>query len=189
MATILKQSWWILLIRGIAALIFALFLLFAPSLTLASGALSFAILFGIYALVDGFSTIYSAVVHRVGQWFWWVLFGIISVIAGFIALGNPFLFGTFTLVFMIYILAFKSITGGIIQMIAAWQLRQEIDNEWLLAIDGFFALVFGLIILSRPLAGLEILILLTAFYLIMAGVMQIILGFKVRGWVNNLGRA
>lgn len=87
---------------------------------------------------------------------------------------------------MIYIVAFRSIFGGIVEMIAAWRLRQEIDNEWLLALNGLFAVLFGLILLRRPITGIEILVLITAFYLLMAGVMQIMLGFKVRGWAKTL---
>ena len=66
------------------------------------------------------------------------------------------------------------------------KLRREIDNEWLLAINGIFAVLFGLILLARPIAGIEVLVLLTSFYLLIAGVMQIVLGFKVRGWYTKL---
>jgi uncharacterized membrane protein HdeD (DUF308 family) len=65
-------------------------------------------------------------------------------------------------------------------------IRQEIDNEWLLAINGLFSLLFGLILLRRPITGIEVLVLITSFYLRMAGTMQIVLGFKVRGWSSVL---
>ena len=186
MADILKQAWWVLLLRGISAILFALLLLFAPGLTLATGIFSFVILFAVYVLVDGISTIVGAVMHREDQWILLLIWGIISVLAGLIALGNPLLFGAFTLTLMVYIVAFRSIIGGIVEMFSAWQLRQEIDNEWLLAMNGIFSLLFGLILLRRPITGIEVLVLITAFYLLMAGVMQIILGFKVRGWSNTL---
>ena len=186
MANVLKQAWWVLLLRGISAILFALLLLFAPGLTLATGIFSFVILFAIYVLVDGISTIVGAVMHREGQWFLFLLWGIISVLAGLLALGNPLLFGTFTLIIMVYIVAFRSIVGGVVEMFSAWQLRREIDNEWLLAMNGAFSLLFGLILLIRPITGIEVLILLTSFYLLVAGVMQLILGFKARGWSNAL---
>lgn len=47
MANTLKQTWWTLLLRGITAILFALLLLFAPGLTLATGIFSFVILFGV----------------------------------------------------------------------------------------------------------------------------------------------
>jgi uncharacterized membrane protein HdeD (DUF308 family) len=189
MVSVLKQAWWVLMLRGIAAILFALLLLFLPGVTLVGGVLSFVILFAIYALVDGISNIVGSVMHREGQWFLLLLWGIISVIAGLFALANPLyllMFGVFTLAVMIYIVAFRSIAGGIIEIIAAWRLRQEIDNEWLLAINGIFSVLFGVILLIRPITGIEVLILLTTFYLLMAGVLQLVLSFKVRGWSKSL---
>jgi len=186
MANLLKKTWWVLILRGISALIFALLLLFAPGITLATGIFSFVFLFALYALVDGISTIVGAVMRREGQWFLLLFFGIISVIAGLVALGNPLLFGILTITLMVYIIAFKSIAGGIVEMISAWQLRHEIDNEWLLALNGLFGVLFGLILLRRPITGVEVLILLTAFYLLISGMMQIVIGIKLRGWVNEL---
>jgi uncharacterized membrane protein HdeD (DUF308 family) len=184
MAGILKQTWWTLLLRGIAAILFALLLLFAPGLTLATGAISFVILFAIYTLIEGISTIVGAIMTREGQWFLLLLFGVISIIAGLAAIANPLWFGVMTYIVMIYILAFRSIAGGIVEMFSAWRLRREIDDEWLLAFNGFFALLFGLILLRRPITGLEVLVVITTLYLLIAGVIQIILAFKARSWSN-----
>ncbi len=186
MANTLKQTWWTLLLRGTAAILLALLLLFAPGLTLATGLFSFVILFGVYALIEGVATIVGSIMTREGQWFLLLLFGFISVIAGLAALANPLFFGVMTYIVMIYIVAFRSIFGGIVEMIGAWRLRREIDNEWLLALNGLFALLFGLILLRRPITGIEVLVLITTFYMLMAGVMQIILAFKVRGWSDTL---
>ncbi|MEL7235403.1 MAG: DUF308 domain-containing protein [Chloroflexota bacterium] len=186
MADILQRAWWFLLLRGIAAILFALLLLFLPGLTLATGVLSFVILFGVYSLVDGISTIVGSIMRREGQWFLLLIWGVISVIAGLVALGNPLLFGVLTVAIAVYIVAIRSIASGIVELIAAWQLRKDIDGEWLLAINGIFSLLFGAILLANPITGIEVLILITAFYALMAGVIQIILGFKVRGWAGNV---
>jgi uncharacterized membrane protein HdeD (DUF308 family) len=186
MATVLQQAWWTLLLRGIAAIVFALLLLFAPGLTLATGLFSFVILFGAYALIEGIATLVGSLMTREGQWFLMLLFGVISIIAGLAAIANPLWFGVMTYIVMIYIVAFRSIVGGIVEMFAAWRLRRDIDNEWLLALNGLFALLFGLILLRRPITGIEVLVLITSFYLLIAGTVQIILSFKVRGWSDTL---
>lgn len=185
MADVLKQASWVLLLRGILAIVFALLVLFYPGISLATGILSFVVIFGVYMMVDGISTIIGSVTRREGQWFLMLIWGVISVIAALAALANPLLFGTFSLIIMIYIVAFRSIFSGIFEIIAAFRLRQEIDNEWLLALNGIFSLLFGAILLSRPITGIEVLILLTAFYSLMAGVMQIALAFKSRSWSNT----
>lgn len=186
MANILKQAWWTLLLRGAAALILALLLLFAPGVTLATGSLTFVILFGIYALVDGIAAIVGSVIQREGQWFLMLLLGIVGVITGILALANPVFFTIVSLRIMVFIVSFKAISGGIIEMISGWQLRREIDNEWMLIINGFFSLIFGLLLITRPIAALEVLVLIAAFYLLVAGVLQIILAFKVRGWSGKI---
>lgn len=172
------------------ALLFALLLLFAPGLTLASGLFSFVFLFVVYTLVDGISTIVGAAMNREGQWVLVLLWGIVSVIAGLVALSTPILsvLVVFTARIMTFIVAFRSIVGGILDMYSAWKLRQEIDNEWLLAINGIFAVLFGLILLACPITGIEVLVLLTAFYLLMSGTMQIVLGFKVHGWSDTVSQ-
>ena len=186
MAHILKRAWWVLLLRGTAAILFALLLLIAPGLTLATGAISFTILFALYALVDGIGTIVAAIMHREGQWFLLLIMGAISVFAGLVAFANPLLFSILTLQLILYIFAFKAIAGGIVELISAWRLRQDIDNEWLLALNGLFSVLFGLILLFRPILALEALITVSAFYLLIAGVLQIVLAFKMRHW--NAGR-
>ena len=147
---------------------------------------SFVILFGVYALIEGFATIAGSLMTREGQWFLLLLLGVINVIFGLAAIANPLLFGVLTYIVMIYIVAFRSIASGLVEIFAAWRLRRDIDNEWLLVLNGLFAVLFGFILLARPITGIEVLVLLTTFYLLMAGTIQIVLGFKVRGWSNTL---
>lgn len=186
MASILKRAWWSILLRGVAAILFALLLLFAPGVTLATGALSFVLLFAIYALVDGIGTIAGSLMRREGQWFLLLLMGVVSVIAGLAALGNPLLFAVISVTIMVYIFAFKAIAGGIVEIISAWQLRQEIDNEWLLMLNGLFSLLFGLILLRRPITAIEVLVLFAAFYLLVTGTLQVVLAFKLRGVAGKI---
>ncbi len=186
MATILNRAWWMLLLRGGAALLFGLLLLFAPGLTLATGALSFALLFAVYTLVNGISTVVAAVMRREGQWLLLLLLGIVGIVASLLVLGNPLLFSILTIQVMIFIVAFNAIASGIVEIVAAWQLRQEIEGEWLLMLNGLFALLFGLILIARPITAVEVLILIAAFYALAAGAIQIILAFRVRGWSNTL---
>ena len=115
-----------------------------------------------------------------------LLVGVVSVIAGLVALGNPVLFGKITAVIMVHIIAIRAIIGGALEVYNAWKLREEIDDEWLLGISGFASLVFGLILLTRTFETLATLLLILPFYLLIAGAMQIGLGIKVRNWTTEL---
>ena len=169
-----------MLIRGGVAIVFALLLLFAPGLTLATGVFSFVVLFSAYALIEGIATIFSAVSKRVGHWVFMLVFGVVAVLVGLWALRHPLAAATVTIAIMVTLLAVKSVIGGVVEIIAAWQQRDEIDYEWLLGINGLASLLFGLLLISRPIATLEVLILFTAFYLLISGAMQVGLSFQVR---------
>ncbi|MCY3797177.1 MAG: DUF308 domain-containing protein [Chloroflexi bacterium] len=186
MKGVLEQSSQALVLRGSVAIVFALLLLVMPGMTLAAGAFSFVMLFGVYALVDGLSSIWASVRKREGHWVLMLLVGVISVIAGLLALGNPIVFGTLTLAIMVNLFAFKAIIGGGLEIVSAYRLREEIDNEWLLGINGFVALVFGLMLLLNTFETVATLLLIVPFYLMVAGAMQIALGFKVRSWQRDL---
>jgi len=189
MANVLKHAWWMLLVGGLISILFAVLLLTYPGMTLATGAISFTVLFALYALIEGGTTIAAAVTHRKGQWFLLLILGVIGVLAGLIALMNPLFFSAITVQLIIYVFAFKSIAGGIVGMISAWHLRREIDNEWLLGFNGLFSVLFGVILFFYPLLTLEVLITLTAFYLLIVGTLQIVLAFRMRVWQAQLEAA
>ena len=189
MKGVMEQSSQALMLRGVVAIIFALLLIFVPGVTLAAGAFSFVILFGVYALLDGLSTIWGSVRKRQGHWVLMLLVGIVSVIAGALALGNPVAFGTVTLAIFINLFAFKAIVGGFLEIFSAVRLREEIDNEWLLGISGFVSLVFGLMLLFNTFETVATLLLIVPFYLLVSGAMQIALSLKVRSWQSDLAKA
>ena len=174
-----------LLVRGGVAIVFALLLLFAPGLTLATGVFSFVVLFSAYALIEGIATIFSAVREREGHWVLTLIFGVVAVLVGLWALQHPLATTAVTITIMVTLLAVKSVIGGIVEIVAAWTHRDEIDNEWLLGINGLASLLFGLLLITRPVDTLEMLILFTAFFLLVSGAMLVGLSFKARALVDQ----
>ena len=174
-----------LLLRGAVAIVFALLLLFAPGMTLATGAFSFVVLFSAYALIEGIASIFTAVTKRVGHWVLWLIFGIVAVLIGLWALQHPLAAATVTIAIMVMLLAVKSIIGGVIEIYAAWKLRDQIDYEWMLGIHGLLSLLFGILLIGRPVPTLAVLLLFTAFYLLISGAMQIAMGFQLRDRVQS----
>jgi len=189
MANILKRSWWMLLVGGLVSVLFAVLLLAYPGMTLATGAISFTVLFALYALIEGGTTIVAAVTHRKERWVLLLILGVIGVLAGIIALMNPLFFSAITIQLIVFVFAFKSIASGVLNMISAWHLRREIDNEWMLGLSGLFSVLFGVILFLYPLLTLEFLITFTAIYLLIVGVLQILLAFKMKGWQMELEAA
>ena len=79
-----------------------------------------------------------------------------------------------TAIVFIYILGFWALFGGISEIVAAVRLRKEIENEWLLAFAGVISVIFGLLILFRPLLeGVVAIAWLIGFFAIITGILNL----------------
>ena len=80
----LAENWWLLLLRGLAAIAFGLIAFFWPGITL----VALTYLWGAYALVDGVVAIWAAFNASGGDAGprWWLgLSGVVSILAGVVA--------------------------------------------------------------------------------------------------------
>lgn len=169
------RYWWLLAIRGVFAVIFGILAFIWPSITV--GAL--VILFGVYVLFDGLSTLITAVTGRHENDRWWVLLieGLVSVGAAVLT----FIWPGITAVVLLYFIAAWAILTGVFEIIAAVRLRKEIENEWALGLMGVASLLFGLVMVFNPGAGALALIWVIGTYAVLFGLLLIYLAFKVRG--------
>jgi uncharacterized membrane protein HdeD (DUF308 family) len=144
MLAILARNWWVFLLRGVAAIIFGILAIIWPLLTLQV----LILLFGAYALVDGVFTVIAGIAAHERNQRWWVLLlqGIAGIIVGVITFFWP---GLTALVLLYFIAAWEIITG-VMEIIAAIQLRRIIENEWLMIITGIASILFGFILYIFP---------------------------------------
>lgn len=182
MADMLKLTWWYLLLRGGVAILFALIVLAFPEEALLSSAILFVFLFSAYALIDGGSTIAAALRQREGHWFALLVWGIISIVGAIAVLIYPLVAAAFALRVFALIIGLRALITGIYEMITAWRLRDDIEDEWFLGLSGLFSVLFGFILLLRPFGSLAVLALFVGFYTLIYGVLLVMLAFKVRGW-------
>jgi|SRR5580693_7433983 uncharacterized membrane protein HdeD (DUF308 family) len=97
----LARNWWALALRGLVAVLFGLLTFILPGITL----VTLVLLFGAYALVDGFFNVIAF--FRVASHHWaFLIEGVIGIIAGTlpsgycraVASGPPWLCSTFVFV-------------------------------------------------------------------------------------------
>jgi uncharacterized membrane protein HdeD (DUF308 family) len=172
----LTRNWWALVLRGVFSVLFGLVIIAWPGIALQT----LVLFFGAYMLVDGIFAIVSAVSHRLANRHWWftLLEGLLGIIAGILT----FVYPGITALTLLYIIAVWAILTGVLELMAAIRLREQIDNEWFLALAGIVSLLFGALIIARPGAGVLAVLGIIAGYAIVFGVLLIVLGLRLRNW-------
>jgi uncharacterized membrane protein HdeD (DUF308 family) len=181
---VLARNWWALALRGLAAILFGVLAFAWPGITL----FVLVLFFGAYMLVDGIFAIVAAVRAAGEEDRWWLLLieGILGVLAGLVAFFWPGL----TALALLYFIAAWAIVTGIMEIVAAIRLRQEIEGEWALGLSGLLSVIFGILLVVLPApAGLLSLVWLVGAYAVATGVLLLILAFRVRSEASNEARA
>lgn len=176
-ATALARNWWLLIIRGILAVLFGLMAFAWPTLTL----VTLVLLYGAYAFVDGLTAIWVGASSRA----WGVLlFGILGVIVGI----YTFFYPGVTAIALLYLIAAWALVRGIFEIVTAIQLRKEISYEWALVVSGLISIIFGIVLLANPGAGALAMVVVIGVFALMFGVAMIVLALRVRGLPKRLER-
>ncbi len=180
MLELLTGRWWWLLVRGIVAILFGLAALFLPGRTAAA----LVLLFGVFAVVDGVILIVFG--RRAGmKWYWSALAGLVSLIAGVIALTAP---GAMAIA-IVWVIAFWAILNGIFQILTAIEIRKEVEGEWMLFLAGVLAILFGVVALFRPGAGILAIVTVLGVFAILLGILMVLLAFRLKGLQEKVREA
>ena len=172
--TFLERNWWFLLIRGIAAIIFGIAAFAWPGMSIAL----LVMVFGAYVLVDGVMGVIDSIRYRdrLSNWWLWLLEGVLGVAVGLLTLLMP---GVTAYLLVIFIAAW-SIIGGILRIVAAINLRKEIEIEWFLALGGAVSVLFGVLLMVVPAAGSLSLGWLIGMWAVLLGALFVMLAFRLR---------
>jgi uncharacterized membrane protein HdeD (DUF308 family) len=170
----LARNWWAVLLRGIAAVIFGVIALAWPGAT----GLTLVLLFGAYAFVDGIFALVSAI-RAAEAHERWIAFGIEGLIGLAIA-AVTFFHPVITAIALYAVIAFWAVATGILELIAAVQLRKLIPGEWLLVLGGLASIAFGVLMVVFPLVGAITVIYVIGVYAIFFGVLLISFAFRLR---------
>lgn len=176
MGTRLARNWWALALRGAIAILFGFVALFWPSITLTS----LVVIFGAFVLAGGILALIMALRDWRADAQGWLLLlqGLIGIAAGVIV----FIWPRITALMLLYLIAAWAIVTGIFEIIAAIQLRKEIENEWLLVVAGIASVLFGVLLAIWPGAGALAILWIIAGYAIFFGVLLLILAFRLQNW-------
>jgi uncharacterized membrane protein HdeD (DUF308 family) len=175
----LARNWWVVLVRGIAGILFGLATFFAPDLSLTV----LVLLFGAYALVDGILTLVSAIRRRSGTDRWWLL--LLQGIAG-IAVGvATAVWPEITALALVYLIAAWALVTGGLEIAAAIRLRKVITREWLLALAGIASVALGIVFILFPGPSALALVLWIGAFALVYGALLTVLAFRLRSWLKS----
>ena len=170
----LARNWWAIVLRGVFAVLFGLGAFFWPGITLAV----LVLLYGAYLFADGILAVLWALSgRRAGSFPWGVLLaGLASIAGGLLTFFMPGL----TALVLLYLIAAWAIVRGIFEIIAAFHLRRELTNEWLLALNGALSVLFGILLIAAPGAGALAVLWMIGTFALIVGIVMIVLGFRLK---------
>ena len=180
MIGLFTKNWWVLLLRGIVAVLFGILAITRPGITLAV----LVLLFGIYAVVDGCLALFAAIggwSHREDRWLL-LLEGFIGIGAGILTLRAPGI----TAVALLFFIAAWALATGVLRIVAAIRLRKEITGEFWLALSGIASVVFAFLVMMNPAAGALAIAWLIGWYALFLGAMLVMLSIKLHN-IRRLG--
>jgi len=178
-ADLLSRSWKYLLLRGIAAIAFGVVTWTHPGFSV----LALTFLFGMYALVDGLLAAWSGIKGRKTNDHWGVLLfvGLVGVVIGMVT----FLMPLRTAWMLFLVIAVWAIVRGLLEITAGVYARKEVEGEWVLIFAGIVSVLFGALLLSHPLAGAVATLMMIAAYAVAAGILLVVLAFRVRRFAHH----
>ena len=178
MAIILARSWWVLMLRGLCAILLGVATLARPGMTL----LALIVVFGAYAFLDGLLAIIGAVraadKHQPAGPL--LLEGLVGIAAGVMTFVWPGLVAGA----LVYLIAAWAVLTGILEIGVAIGPRRAIGGGWLLVV-GVLSVVFGLYVAFAPVAGALAILWLIGAYGLCFGAVLLALGFRLRSWQQH----
>lgn len=147
----------LMLIAGIYAVLFpaaALLILttFAAALFVVDGVL------GLWAITFGGG--------RTGNFWFDVVRNALSILVGALILISPLLGTLITSTFLIYLVAFQAIFVGVMEVVVVIRERELYEKIWPVLLSGVLYVLFGLLLLFAPLAGVLTMVLFGGVLLI-----------------------
>ena len=181
MVTLLARSWWLIVLRGIFAIIFGFLALSFSGLLVET----LTRLFAAYVLVCAGLTVWSAIQHRT-QAKWWIILleGGAGFAAGIAALLDP----AMPPLALLYIIAFWTIASGVLEVWAALELGKKAEEDFWLLLGGALSVVVGVLLILRPVNGALSNLGMIAGYAAIFGFTMIMLGYQLHGLNRQLQR-
>jgi uncharacterized membrane protein HdeD (DUF308 family) len=180
MLQLIARRWWVVLLRGLAAIALGITAFVAPITTM----IALVLVFAAFSIIDGAAAIVLGIRGEPDGTIWWtmIFLGVLAIAAGIAAFLLP---GT-AVVALLIVIAVSAIVRGVFEIAAAVALRKEIEGEWILALSGVLSISFGVLLMLRPNAGALAVIWIIGAYMTALGVVAVVLSLRLRSLAQKL---
>ncbi len=178
-----RKVWWLPVVRGTLLVVLGLLLMIEPLEKLET----LRLVLGAFLVADGVLVAVQGFVHRrqVGS-AWWLAQAGVNVVFGVVVALWPDLSPTalyYVLSVWVLVLGITTIVGA-----AALARNRDLGWAWMLAF-GIVSVLFGILLVTRPLDAFDVLRLVTvvfALYAFVSGSIHVVSGFAVRAVAREL---
>jgi len=171
---LMKKYWWVMMLRGIIALIFALLAVFWTELTLEI----LVVLFAIFAIGEGFFAIASSIEasKKHEQWGLFLLEGVLGLVVGLLILSWPGI----SVVIFVYLIAMWALVTGLMEIWIGGSAELGPTAKSMIVLVGILSLILGVVMLAYPGATITVLIWLLGIYAFIVGIAMVIFSLEIK---------
>jgi uncharacterized membrane protein HdeD (DUF308 family)/uncharacterized membrane protein len=173
MFTQFSRNWWWFALRGVAAIFFGIIALAWHGTTLHS----FMLLFGSLALVDGLLAGFAALTNFARNKRWWILLhGLVSIFFAVLTLISTESAASI----LLYLVSAWALVTGILELVGARRLDDDVSNERLLHWSGIASIIFAVLVILLPKSGVLSLAGMFVVFAILFGLLTLAMSLNLR---------
>ncbi len=174
--------WWIVLLQGLIALGFGLYMLADPQ----SSIQLIVQIFALFIIIDGILEMIGSFLQRkyISGWGWRLLGGGLVVIAGLVFWAYAGFISSTTIAILIWIVAIGLLISGLVTLFEA--LRGHKTNPWSAILWAAVKLFFAGLLMTQTGATATVLLWIFGAFLFLSGIFAIILAFQLRSMLHEL---
>lgn len=169
-----KKNWWFLVINGLIAILFGIFLLFFDTDLIRV----LLIYIGIGGAAVGAILLFGAIrnIKQDKQAGMLLFESILTLVIGLILV----LFPSFSMKFFLVIIGVWAVILGIVQLAILINLKQQLPGRNILLFNGILTIVMGVMLFFDPVTTAGFLLKILGFFAILFGVLMIYFGFVLK---------
>jgi uncharacterized membrane protein HdeD (DUF308 family) len=174
-----KEIWWLLVLTGIAGVVFGLLALLWPGLTLAT----LVYMFAIFTVVGGAFALFESISNIKKDRLWWLtlLFALVNIGVGVYLLRNPLVAAQLFVILLAIVIFIQAIFDLIV---ASYATKDE--GRWTWIFSGILGLIAGVAIMVYPLASSIAFVWVLGLYALIHGVVAVAYAVQIRSEIKKL---